>query len=104
MYDPMRPSEHFDKPGKSPFMTCNCAQMPRAPRWVSAVGVIAATAESKPQYWYDPSARPSISTNRASPHSWDMQLGSQVRERRSAGQHRGRLARSFKTSGFVLRK
>jgi len=28
--------------------------MPRAQGGVSAVGVIAATAESKPQYWYDP--------------------------------------------------
>jgi Cu(I)/Ag(I) efflux system membrane fusion protein len=54
-YDPMRPSEHFDKPGKSPFMGMQLVpKCPEPQGGVSAVGVVAATAESKPQYWYDP--------------------------------------------------
>jgi Cu(I)/Ag(I) efflux system membrane fusion protein len=54
-YDPMRPSEHFDKPGKSPFMDMQL--MPKCPEpqsGGSTAGAVAATAESKPQYWYDP--------------------------------------------------
>jgi membrane fusion protein, copper/silver efflux system len=54
-YDPMRPSEHFDKPGKSPFMDMQlvpkCTASPGAP---SATVADAATGERKPQYWYDP--------------------------------------------------
>jgi Cu(I)/Ag(I) efflux system membrane fusion protein len=54
-YDPMRPSEHFDKPGKSPFMGMQLVpKCPEPQGEVSAVGVVAATVESKPQYWYDP--------------------------------------------------
>jgi membrane fusion protein, copper/silver efflux system len=54
-YDPMRPSEHFDKPGKSPFMDMQL--MPKCPEprsGGSLAGAVAAAAESKPQYWYDP--------------------------------------------------
>jgi membrane fusion protein, copper/silver efflux system len=54
-YDPMRPSEHFDKPGKSPFMDMQL--MPKCPEpqvGASTAGAVAATVESKPQYWYDP--------------------------------------------------
>ena len=54
-YDPMRPSVHFDKAGKSPFMDMQLT--PKCPEPQSAAsdaGVVAATAESKPQYWYDP--------------------------------------------------
>ncbi|GAC1674893.1 MAG: hypothetical protein NVS9B2_24650 [Steroidobacteraceae bacterium] len=54
-YDPMRPSEHFDKPGKSPFMDMQL--VPKCPETRSAARTAdASTAitESKPQYWYDP--------------------------------------------------
>jgi len=54
-YDPMRPSEHFDKPGKSPFMDMQL--MPKCSETqggTSTAEAVAATAESKPQYWYDP--------------------------------------------------
>jgi membrane fusion protein, copper/silver efflux system len=54
-YDPMRPSEHFDKPGKSPFMDMQLAPKCSEPPGAHGVdGAVAATAESKPQYWYDP--------------------------------------------------
>jgi Cu(I)/Ag(I) efflux system membrane fusion protein len=54
-YDPMRPGEHFDKPGKSPFMDMSLVPKCPEPRsGASAAGAAAATAESKPQYWYDP--------------------------------------------------
>jgi membrane fusion protein, copper/silver efflux system len=54
-YDPMRPSEHFDKPGKSPFMNMQLTpKCPEAQGGASTAGAVAATAESKPQYWYDP--------------------------------------------------
>lgn len=48
-YDPMRPSEHFDKPGKSPFM-----DMQLAPKCEAAQPTAEAGGERKPQYWYDP--------------------------------------------------
>jgi membrane fusion protein, copper/silver efflux system len=54
-YDPMRPSEHFDKPGKSPFMDMQL--VPKCPQpqvGASDAGAPASIAESKPQYWYDP--------------------------------------------------
>jgi Cu(I)/Ag(I) efflux system membrane fusion protein len=54
-YDPMRPSEHFDKPGKSPFM--DMPLVPKCPETQSAAPTASeatALAESKPQYWYDP--------------------------------------------------
>jgi Cu(I)/Ag(I) efflux system membrane fusion protein len=54
-FDPMRPSEHFDKPGKSPFM--DMPLVPKCPDTQGAVptaGEATALAESKPQYWYDP--------------------------------------------------
>jgi membrane fusion protein, copper/silver efflux system len=54
-YDPMRPNEHFDKPGKSPFMDMQLVPKCPGPQGeTSTAGAIAATAESKPQYWYDP--------------------------------------------------
>jgi membrane fusion protein, copper/silver efflux system len=54
-YDPMRPSEHFDKPGKSPFMDMQLVpKCPEPQSGAAATGTVAATAESKPQYWYDP--------------------------------------------------
>jgi Cu(I)/Ag(I) efflux system membrane fusion protein len=54
-YDPMRPGEHFDKPGKSPFM--DMPLVPKCPEpqsGTAAARAVAANAESKPQYWYDP--------------------------------------------------
>jgi Cu(I)/Ag(I) efflux system membrane fusion protein len=54
-YDPMRPSEHFDKPGQSPFMDMPLVPKCSEPQSAAAAGGAgAATAESKPQYWYDP--------------------------------------------------
>jgi Cu(I)/Ag(I) efflux system membrane fusion protein len=54
-YDPMRPSEHFDKPGKSPFMDMQLVpKCPEPQSGASAAVADASTAESKPQYWYDP--------------------------------------------------
>ena len=54
-YDPMRPGEHFDKPGKSPFMDMQLkAKCSEVEGGTSSAGGVAATAESKPQYWYDP--------------------------------------------------
>ncbi len=54
-YDPMRPSEHFDKSGKSPFMDMQlvpkCGESQGTP---SAAGADAATGDRKAQYWYDP--------------------------------------------------
>ena len=54
-FDPMRPGEHFDKPGKSPFM--NMQLVPKCPERkdaASAGDAATGPAESKPQYWYDP--------------------------------------------------
>jgi Cu(I)/Ag(I) efflux system membrane fusion protein len=54
-YDPMRPNEHFDKPGKSPFMDMQL--VPKCPDTQGAAPTASAAialAESKPQYWYDP--------------------------------------------------
>ncbi len=57
-YDPMRPTQHFDKPGKSPFMDmqlvpkCDAA----APVHAGAVAPDSAGTERKPLYWYDPMA------------------------------------------------
>ncbi len=54
-YDPMRPSEHFDKPGRSPFMDMQLA--PKCPEPQAAAPTASAAtalAESKPRYWYDP--------------------------------------------------
>ena len=54
-YDPMRPSEHFDAPGKSPFMDMQL--LPKCPDTQGAAPTASAAnalAESKPQYWYDP--------------------------------------------------
>lgn len=54
-YDPMRPSEHFDKPGKSPFMDMKLMPKCSDPQGsASTAGAVAASTESKPQYWYDP--------------------------------------------------
>jgi Cu(I)/Ag(I) efflux system membrane fusion protein len=55
-YDPMSPSQHFDKPGKSPFMDmqlvpkCGAA----APAHSGVAASDSAGAERKPLYWYDP--------------------------------------------------
>src|SRR6202790_2403527 len=53
-YDPMRPAEHFDQPGKSPFMDMQL--VPKCPdsQGSAPASAPAALAESKPQYWYDP--------------------------------------------------
>jgi membrane fusion protein, copper/silver efflux system len=54
-YDSMHPSEHFDKPGKSPFM--DMPLVPKCPELQSGsspAGASAGPIESKPQYWYDP--------------------------------------------------
>lgn len=50
-YDPMVPAQHFDKPGKSPFM-----DMQLLPKCAQAVGNTADSVQSgaKPLYWYDP--------------------------------------------------
>jgi membrane fusion protein, copper/silver efflux system len=54
-YDPMRPSEHFDRPGKSPFMDMPLvAKCPDTQGAARTAGEPTALAESKPQYWYDP--------------------------------------------------
>lgn len=51
-YDPMVPDQHFDKPGKSPFMdmqlVAKCADAPAAAKTPSSEG------ERKALYWYDP--------------------------------------------------
>jgi Cu(I)/Ag(I) efflux system membrane fusion protein len=53
--DPMRPSEHFDRPGKSPFMDMPLvAKCPDTQGAAPTAGEPTALAESKPQYWYDP--------------------------------------------------
>jgi Cu(I)/Ag(I) efflux system membrane fusion protein len=54
-YDPMRPNEHFDKPGKSPFMDMQLTpKCPEPQGGASVAGATTAPVESKPQYWYDP--------------------------------------------------
>jgi membrane fusion protein, copper/silver efflux system len=54
-YDPMRPSQRFDKPGRSPFMDMQLVpKCPEPQGGASASGAAGASAESKPQYWYDP--------------------------------------------------
>lgn len=50
-YDPMYPSQHFDQPGKSPFMDMQLA--PKCPEGASAKAD-AGGGEHKPLYWYDP--------------------------------------------------
>jgi membrane fusion protein, copper/silver efflux system len=57
-YDPMRPTQHFDKSGKSPFMDMQlvpkCAAAAPAQPGIAASD--SAGAERKPLYWYDPMA------------------------------------------------
>ena len=53
-YDPMRPSEHFDKAGKSPFMDMQLVPKCADSRGAAPTSDPTAIAESKPQYWYDP--------------------------------------------------
>lgn len=54
-YDPMHSSEHFDKPGKSPFMDMPLVPKCPEPRSeASTGGAASAPTDSKPQYWYDP--------------------------------------------------
>jgi len=60
-YDPMRPTQHFDKPGKSPFMDMQLVPKcgATAPANSGAAAPDApntADAERKPLYWYDPMA------------------------------------------------
>ena len=60
-YDPMRPTQHFDKPGKSPFMDMQlvpkCGATAPANSGAAAPGAPnTADAERKPLYWYDPMA------------------------------------------------
>jgi membrane fusion protein, copper/silver efflux system len=54
-YDPMRPTQHFDNPGKSPFMDMQlvpkCDAATPAPPGAAASD--SAGAERKPLYWYD---------------------------------------------------
>lgn len=56
-YDPMAPQQHFDKPGKSPFMDMQlvpkCAATAEAPSGKAAPDV-ASGGERKPLYWFDP--------------------------------------------------
>ena len=50
-YDPMYPNQHFDQPGKSPFMDMQLvAKCPE----VAASAQAAGGGEHKPLYWYDP--------------------------------------------------
>jgi membrane fusion protein, copper/silver efflux system len=54
-YDSMHPAEHFDRPGKSPFMDMPLVPKCPEPEGMSTAPATAgAIAESKPQYWYDP--------------------------------------------------
>jgi membrane fusion protein, copper/silver efflux system len=57
-YDPMRPTQHFDKPGKSPFMDMQLVPKcsATAPAQPGAAASESAGAERKPLYWYDPMA------------------------------------------------
>ena len=49
-YDPMVPDQHFDKPGKSPFM-----DMELVPKYADETPAPPAPpAERQPLYWYDP--------------------------------------------------
>jgi membrane fusion protein, copper/silver efflux system len=50
-YDPMVPTQHFDKPGKSPFMDMQL--VPKCPD-PSARATATAQTDEKPLYWYDP--------------------------------------------------
>jgi Cu(I)/Ag(I) efflux system membrane fusion protein len=50
-YDPMVPTQHFDKPGKSPFMDMQL--VPKCAQATPNSGDTAQTAE-KTLYWYDP--------------------------------------------------
>jgi len=45
-YDPMKPDQHFDHPGKSPFM-----DMQLLPKYAESD---ASPSEKQPLYWYDP--------------------------------------------------
>jgi len=54
-YDSMHPAEHFDKPGKSPFMDMQLVpKCPEAEGMSTATATGGTVAETKPQYWYDP--------------------------------------------------
>jgi Cu(I)/Ag(I) efflux system membrane fusion protein len=57
-YDPMFPSQRFDKPGKSPFMDMQLVPKcgATAPAHPGAAAPGSAGAERKPLYWYDPMA------------------------------------------------
>jgi Cu(I)/Ag(I) efflux system membrane fusion protein len=48
-YDPMVPAQHFDKPGKSPFM-----DMQLVPKCGEPPTAVKPGAAKKPLYWYDP--------------------------------------------------
>jgi Cu(I)/Ag(I) efflux system membrane fusion protein len=50
-YDPMVPDQHFDKPGKSPFM-----DMELVPKYAEPAQAAKPVKEAKPKilYWYDP--------------------------------------------------
>ena len=50
-YDPMVPAQHFDKPGKSPFMDMQL--LPKCAQAAPDTGNTAQAAQ-KPLYWYDP--------------------------------------------------
>lgn len=57
-YDPMMPNQHFDKPGKSPFMDMQlvpkCIAVPAASVAAEANSAAAPSAPRTPLYWYDP--------------------------------------------------
>lgn len=55
-FDPMKPDQHFDKPGKSPFMDmqlvpkCTADAAARS----DSAPPLASSTEKKPLYWFDP--------------------------------------------------
>src|SRR5262249_42750748 len=51
-YDPMQPNQHFDKPGKSPFMDMQLVA--KCPEPAPGAATASAQSAEKPLYWYDP--------------------------------------------------
>ena len=110
-YDPMRPAEHFDKPGKSPFMDMQL--VPKCPPKAStaASGRPARSPSANSQYWYDPMHPAEHFDKPGKSPFMDMQLvpkyvkGGAAEDGSCARQVRLRLTRALcKTSGFVGQK
>ncbi len=75
-YDPMRPTQHFEKPGKSPFMDMQL--VPKCDATAQASPSVASSAptgtERKPLYWYDPMAPQQHFDKPGKSPTMDMQL------------------------------